>query len=305
MAQQHDLFDDIIDITKGIDVLKDPLGGVTDALLGTTTAGAPVQEWNPADYKERPRVNALPCLTCKSEKSTCRKCAEVCPVNAVDIDDGEVEITDACRKCGLCVPVCPTEAVLSPKIQPKKLYDAVAAAATAHTTAYVTCTRALGRNPEPNEVVLPCVAALGPETLFAVMCDYPNVSVYLPLGIKVESDVTWSANSGYGDGFKLNETLWNASLSKSFLKNNQGTLRVKIYDILRQRSNISRSITANYTQDAEYNTLGSYFMVHFIYRFSLFKGGATQSDARGPGRAGRRGPMGAPTPPPPPPGGSL
>ena len=130
-------------------------------------------------------------------------------------------------------------------------------------------------------------------------------TLYLPLGIKVESDVTWSANSGYGDGFKLNETLWNASLSKSFLKNNQGTLRVKIYDILRQRSNISRSITANYTQDAEYNTLGSYFMVHFIYRFSLFKGGATQSDARGPGRAGRRGPMGAPTPPPPPPGGSL
>ena len=130
-------------------------------------------------------------------------------------------------------------------------------------------------------------------------------TLYLPLGIKVESDVTWSANSGYGDGFKLNETLWNASLSKSFLKNNQGTLRVKIYDILRQRSNISRSITANYTQDAEYNTLGSYFMVHFIYRFSLFKGGATQSDARGPGRAGRRGSMGAPTPPPPPPGGSL
>ena len=130
-------------------------------------------------------------------------------------------------------------------------------------------------------------------------------TLYLPLGIKVESDVTWSANSGYGDGFKLNETLWNASLSKSFLKNNQGTLRVKIYDILRQRSNISRSITANYTQDAEYNTLGSYFMVHFIYRFSLFKGGATQSDARGPGRAGRRGPMGTPTPPPPPPGRSL
>ena len=43
MAQQHDLFDDIIDITKGIDVLKDPLGGVTDALLGTATTGAPVR----------------------------------------------------------------------------------------------------------------------------------------------------------------------------------------------------------------------------------------------------------------------
>ena len=120
-------------------------------------------------------------------------------------------------------------------------------------------------------------------------------TIYLPLNFKIESDVNWSTNSGYGDGFKQNEVLWNASASKSFLKNNQGTLRFKIYDILQQRSNISRSITASYIQDSEYNTLGSYFMVHFIYRFSIFKGGATTSDVKTPGRSGRgRGPMGAP-----------
>ena len=105
-------------------------------------------------------------------------------------------------------------------------------------------------------------------------------TIYLPLNFKIESDVNWSTNSGYGDGFKQNEVLWNASASKSFLKNNQGTLRFKIYDILQQRSNISRSITASYIQDSEYNTLGSYFMVHFIYRFSIFKGGASASDVK-------------------------
>lgn len=120
-------------------------------------------------------------------------------------------------------------------------------------------------------------------------------TIYLPLNFKIESDVNWSTNSGYGDGFKQNEVLWNASASKSFLKNNQGTLRFKIYDILRQRSNISRSVTASYIQDSEYNTLGSYFMVHFIYRFSIFKGGASASDVKTPGRSGRgRGPMGPP-----------
>lgn len=120
-------------------------------------------------------------------------------------------------------------------------------------------------------------------------------TIYLPLDFKIESDVNWSTNSGYGDGFKQNEVLWNASASKSFLKNNQGTLRFKIYDILQQRSNISRSITASYIQDSEYNTLGSYFMVHFIYRFSIFKGGASASDVKTPGRSGRgRGPMGPP-----------
>ena len=120
-------------------------------------------------------------------------------------------------------------------------------------------------------------------------------TIYLPLNFKIESDVNWSTNSGYGDGFKQNEVLWNASASKSFLKNNQGTLRFKMYDILQQRSNISRSVTASYIQDSEYNTLGSYFMVHFIYRFSIFKGGASASDVKTPGRGGRgRGPMGAP-----------
>ena len=58
MAQEHDLFDDIIEISKGFDFLKNPLGGVTDALDPS------VPQWNPADYKERPRGNTIPCLTC-------------------------------------------------------------------------------------------------------------------------------------------------------------------------------------------------------------------------------------------------
>ena len=66
MAQEHDLFDDIIEISKGFDFLKNPLGGVTDAL----DPSAP--QWNPADYKERPRGNTIPCLTCKNEKSGCK-----------------------------------------------------------------------------------------------------------------------------------------------------------------------------------------------------------------------------------------
>lgn len=125
-----------------------------------------------------------------------------------------------------------------------------------------------------------------------------TTAVYLPWEFKVESDINWSKNSGYSSGYNQNELLWNASASKSFLKGNQATLRFKIYDILQQRSNISRSITASYIQDNEYNTLGSYFMIHFIYKFSIFKGGASMSDMKTQNR-GRHGgrPMG------PPPGG--
>ena len=177
MAQEHDLFDDIIEISKGFDFLKNPLGGVTDAL----DPSAP--QWNPADYKERPRGNTIPCLTCKNEKSGCTACMDVCPVNAIEVEEDSIEILDSCRKCGLCAAACPTEAIISPRLAPKNLYDDIVSAATSHETAYVTCTRALKRMPRENEVVVACVGDITAETWFSVLADYPNVSVYLPLGV--------------------------------------------------------------------------------------------------------------------------
>lgn len=177
MAQEHDLFDDIIEISKGFDFLKNPLGGVTDAL----DPSAP--QWNPADYKERPRGNTIPCLTCKNEKSGCTACMDVCPVNAIEVEEDAIEILDSCRKCGLCAAGCPTEAIISPRLAPKNLYDDIVSAATSHETAYVTCTRALKRMPRENEVVVACVGDITAETWFSVLADYPNVSVYLPLGV--------------------------------------------------------------------------------------------------------------------------
>ena len=181
MAQQHDLLDDIIEISKGFGALKDPLGGVTDALVGAATGDKP--QWNPADYKEKPRANTIPCLKCKYEKSSCRACLDACPVDAIQIEDGGIDVHDNCRKCGLCVAACPTEAFVSPRLQPKKLYDAVARAAAAHDTAYVTCTRALRRLPRENEVLVACVGDVTAETWFSILTDYPNASVYLPLDI--------------------------------------------------------------------------------------------------------------------------
>ncbi len=181
MAQDRDMFDDIIDITKSLSGLTEPLSDLTDAFLGNPEAEE--KEWNPANYKDRPRANALPCLACKSSKSTCRACVKVCPVNAIEVEDGGIDILDSCRKCGLCAPVCPTEAISVQRYRPKKIYDAIAAAAEAYETAYVTCTRALKRIPRENEVVLACVGEVTTETWFSILMDYPNVSVYLPLDI--------------------------------------------------------------------------------------------------------------------------
>ena len=182
MAQQHDMLDDIIDISKGFGSFKNPLTAMTDTLTGAAPE-APV--WNPADYKERPRANTLYCTVCQSEKSTCTACMDVCPVNAIDIDTDEasIDIADSCRKCGLCAAVCPTEAYNSPMIGPRHLYDKIAEAATAHTTAYVTCTRALRRMPRDNEVVLACVGDVTAEVWFSLLCSFKNISVFLPLDV--------------------------------------------------------------------------------------------------------------------------
>ncbi|MDH6305353.1 hypothetical protein M2459_002453 [Parabacteroides sp. PF5-5] len=118
--------------------------------------------------------------------------------------------------------------------------------------------------------------------------------LYLPYDFKIESDINWSTNSGYQAGYDQNEVIWNASASKSFLKGKQATLRFKIYDILQQRSGITQQINSEGYTYSSYNTLSSYFMVHFVYRFSIFKGGATASDAM----RGRRGPGGHGGPPP-------
>jgi len=121
-----------------------------------------------------------------------------------------------------------------------------------------------------------------------------STTIYLPWDISLESDINYSTNSGYTDGFEQNEWLWNASLQKTVFKQKNGTIRFKIYDILQQRSNISRSVTSNYIRDTTTNTLTSYFMVHFVYRFNIFKGGATAQDMmpqRGRGYGGGRGRM--------------
>ena len=117
-----------------------------------------------------------------------------------------------------------------------------------------------------------------------------STTIQLPLDLYIESDVMYSSNSGYADGFDQDEVLWNASLSKQLFKQKNGTIRFKIYDILKQRSDISRSVTSNYIRDTTTNTLTSYFMVHFVYRFNIFKGGAApdaserRSMRRGMGR---------------------
>ena len=113
-----------------------------------------------------------------------------------------------------------------------------------------------------------------------------NTNINLPWDVYLSSDVNYSIKSGYGEGFDKNVVLWNAQISKNFLRRKQATLRFKIYDILHQQNSLVRTVTSNYTQDSEYNTLNSYFMFHFVYRLNTF-GGKQARKGKGQGRGPR------------------
>lgn len=116
-----------------------------------------------------------------------------------------------------------------------------------------------------------------------------NTNVNLPWQMYLSTDINCRFKSGYTGGFNDNELIWNAQISKNFLKNNAATLRFKIYDILKQQTNLSRSISETQMSDTEYNTLGSYFMVHFVYRFNTLGGKAPGRRGPGMGPGGGRG----------------
>lgn len=117
-----------------------------------------------------------------------------------------------------------------------------------------------------------------------------NTNITLPWRMYLSTDVNYRIMDGYSGDFKKNEVIWNAQISKNIFKKSNGTIRVKIYDILKQQSNLSRTISETMISDTQYNTLGSYFMVHFVYRLNTLGGkAASRSNFRGPGGERRYG----------------
>lgn len=97
-----------------------------------------------------------------------------------------------------------------------------------------------------------------------------DASLYLPFGLEIGTDINYSYNSGYSEGFVRRQALWNATASYSVLKDKSLTFSVRVYDILGQRQNISRTVNANMIVDSEHNDLTRYFMFSVAWRFNTF-----------------------------------
>jgi hypothetical protein len=104
-------------------------------------------------------------------------------------------------------------------------------------------------------------------------------------GISPQVVANYSLYSGLSESYNQEYLRIDASIGKKFLKNNQGELRLTVYDLLNQNKSVNRSITPSYIEDATSNVLTRYFLVSFIYRL---KGEAPK---RNEGEEGNRSPF--------------
>jgi hypothetical protein len=76
---------------------------------------------------------------------------------------------------------------------------------------------------------------------------------------------------GLSAGYNPNFLLWNAGLGYKFLKDQQGEIRLSVFDILGQNQSITRNVTELYIEDMQTNLLQRYFMLTCSYNIKVFK----------------------------------
>ena len=89
-------------------------------------------------------------------------------------------------------------------------------------------------------------------------------------GFVIQTDLNYINNNRVSTNLDNSSLLWNMSFGKKLFKNQQGDLRLYIYDILKENNNISQRYTETYIEERESLDLNRYLMVLFMYNFKRF-----------------------------------
>lgn len=104
-------------------------------------------------------------------------------------------------------------------------------------------------------------------------------------GLSLSTDIRMNSRRGYSEAsMNTNELLWNGQISYSFLKEKAATISMHFYDILHEKNNVNRTVTAMHRSDSWTNAVNSYCMLHFVYKLNIFpgaKGGSAKGDDKG------------------------
>ncbi|WP_205508191.1 TonB-dependent receptor [Longitalea arenae] len=108
-----------------------------------------------------------------------------------------------------------------------------------------------------------------------------EINWQLPRRFFFNTEFTYAINSQRASGFNTKVPLWNAFISKQFLRFNRGEIKLSAFDLLKQNIGVSRSSSQNYIEDKRVTNLQRYFLLSVTY--SLTKNGLHGRDEDGGG----------------------
>ena len=114
--------------------------------------------------------------------------------------------------------------------------------------------------------------------------------ITFPWGMTISSDIEQQSRRGYSDAaMNTNHLIWNGSISQRFLPYKQLTISLRAVDILDERDDVNRNVSAVSRTDTKSEMVRSYVLLSANWRFGRFGGRGMMGGGRGRGEGGQRG----------------
>lgn len=140
------------------------------------------------------KVNLSKCTHTRHKSSTCNACVDVCPENAISLQDG-LQVDWSCNGCGLCTSVCPTEAIELREQSNKEIYTNIKHQAEENEQLFFQCELAISKGIN-NGIKLSCLGQI----------DDLAIQLSIAYGVKEFNFLTdYCQNCTLESGYKLFE----------------------------------------------------------------------------------------------------
>ena len=95
-----------------------------------------------------------------------------------------------------------------------------------------------------------------------------NINWTIPGKMKLGTDGTYTINSQRANGYNINYFVWNATISRTFLKTENLVISISGNDILNQNISAARVINGNITTDNRTKIISRYYLLKLVYKFN-------------------------------------